>query len=366
MSKEVVIIDDEEINLIVIQEILSNFKELEEYKLTVFDKSLEALDYCVENAERVEVILLDQYMPELTGIEFLEKYNQNIPANLRASTIMISTEDSSKVISEALNKGVDDFFLKPFNSNIMRARIRNSLDKNELRRKINEGKKLKEILIRVLIHDILSPLNIVMLLTKRISKESPNKRFSDIETSLKAVTDIIDSVKEVEALESEKKKLNLTKISALSLAEEVINFVEQLSNEKGVNIVINNNVEDATVTSDNGILKYQILANLLTNSIKFSEEGGTIEVNIDQKGENTSIAVRDYGVGIPETILKNLFKWDAKTTRKGTNNEKGTGFGMPIVKEFIEHLGHAIHVESWTEDVGENKRGTQITITFPQ
>jgi two-component system sensor histidine kinase/response regulator len=89
-----------------------------------------------------------------------------------------------------------------------------------------------------------------------------------------------------------------------------------------------------------------VLRNLVSNGVKFTQEGGIVEVT-SQMGENSlAIIVRDSGVGIPDKVLPNLFRLDEKHSTLGTNEERGTGLGLPLVKDYVQQNGGRIEVKS--------------------
>ena len=97
------------------------------------------------------------------------------------------------------------------------------------------------------------------------------------------------------------------------------------------------------------------ILNVLSNAVKFTETGGTVEISV----RAIEITVSDTGVGIPPNYLERLFRIDARSKRRGTNNETGTGLGLILRKEFIERHGGEIHIES------EAGNGTTVRMTLP-
>lgn len=80
--------------------------------------------------------------------------------------------------------------------------------------------------------------------------------------------------------------------------------------------------------------------------------------------QKAEITITDNGIGIPEDILKKLFEIDSGTTRFGTHGEKGTGFGMPLVKKFVTAYGGNIEIWSKEKNETSGEHGTRITITL--
>ncbi len=89
-----------------------------------------------------------------------------------------------------------------------------------------------------------------------------------------------------------------------------------------------------------------VVRNLLTNAIKFSEAGDLIEVDAKLDGENYIVSVKDSGVGISPEVQKILFEKTSGYSTRGTANEKGTGLGLILCKEFVERNGGKIWLES--------------------
>ncbi len=117
----------------------------------------------------------------------------------------------------------------------------------------------------------------------------------------------------------------------------------------------------------NGILEAEIdknlissvLRNLLSNAIKFTPKNGKVFIQAHRVQDNIEICVKDTGIGIPENIGNNIFRIDVKYTREGTEQEKGTGLGLLLCREFIERHGGKIWVES---KLGE---GSEFKFTLP-
>jgi len=102
-----------------------------------------------------------------------------------------------------------------------------------------------------------------------------------------------------------------------------------------------------------------VLRNLVSNAIKFTKKGGTININAEENSGEVRISVSDTGIGISDVDLAKLFDISQVISSKGTENEKGTGLGLLLCKEFVEKHGGKIWVES---EVG---KGSSFYFTFP-
>jgi signal transduction histidine kinase len=102
-----------------------------------------------------------------------------------------------------------------------------------------------------------------------------------------------------------------------------------------------------------------ILRNLVSNAIKFTPEGGNIEIMAVNQGRMIEVSVSDSGVGMDTENLDKLFRLDSHFSQRGTNNEVGTGLGLILVKEFVEKNQGKISV--WSEP----GKGSIFTFSIP-
>ena len=126
------------------------------------------------------------------------------------------------------------------------------------------------------------------------------------------------------------------------------------------NISLINNIEDNTKIMTNDDILNTIIRNLVSNAIKFTQEGGEISVSSSSENGSTIIFIKDNGIGLSKERLSNIFNNERYTTL-GTNKEKGTGFGLQICKEMIEKMGGTIEAQS----EGLNM-GTTFIIKLPK
>ena len=105
--------------------------------------------------------------------------------------------------------------------------------------------------------------------------------------------------------------------------------------------------ENLMVMADRNMIK-TVLRNLISNAIKFTPRNGKVEVNASTNGQFAEIEVSDNGIGMPKDIIAKLFRIDSDHLTRGTENEKGTGLGLLLCKEFVEKHGGKIWVESET------------------
>ncbi|MBT3586417.1 MAG: HAMP domain-containing histidine kinase [Halobacteriovoraceae bacterium] len=232
----------------------------------------------------------------------------------------------------------------------------------------------KQSLLHVMVHDISNPLSVINwnvgYLNKFFQKDEnkiDDKISAKIKQTSKRVEDtlkIITAVREIEAFQTGKKALVLKPICLITCLENCVELVKPRMEKKKINIK-KDFADIGRVLGNTTIVEQQIIVNILTNAIKFSPDEGVIELSLKEASEGRiELLIRDYGVGMPDYIIKNLFDPLAQTNRTGTDGEIGTGFGMPITKNSITLINGDISVESWEEDTNPNDSGTAFSLKF--
>lgn len=141
------------------------------------------------------------------------------------------------------------------------------------------------------------------------------------------------------------------------LLSEISHFTQAIDQKK-LNVKLLDTT-DVEIKTDRNLIS-TVFRNILSNAIKFSPIGQKIEIFVNCEGNNCLVSIKDYGVGIAEEDLPRLFRLDTKVSRKGTDGETGSGFGLVLCSEIIMKLNGKISIES-KEGVG-----TTVTIIIPQ
>ena len=223
--------------------------------------------------------------------------------------------------------------------------------------------KQRQSLIHILCHDLGNPVSAIYSLTEveHLLPEDEKKNMIDtIKTNAKQSLDIIELTRKMQALETGKFSPELKPVNLMdSLNQSLETFSERI---EAKNLSFEIDIPSSqNVIAESTSLVNSVLNNLLSNSIKFSYEGGQIQFSSTIQNDHVILEVHDFGKGIPDDILPYIFSELHETNQAGTEGEEGTGFGMPLVKKFMEAYGGKIQVESQTE--GPN-RGTKTTLTF--
>lgn len=230
------------------------------------------------------------------------------------------------------------------------------------KRRLTELVATKNKFFNIIAHDLRNPLTSVVNFLDLLKDEG-----TDSATNIKIVEALGDSSKTSLTLLDNLLKWSKVQTGNISFNVEEIDLVKIVTDQIQVqkHIADDKNVQIDLECSFNGRLRGDknligsVIRNLLSNAIKFSHNGGVVVVDISKKDTMASISVEDSGIGIPKEYLDKLFDITEVTTQKGTSNEKGSGIGLVLSKEFVEMHEGTLAIES------EESRGTLVEITLP-
>jgi len=217
------------------------------------------------------------------------------------------------------------------------------LKENEAR--LAEINKTKDKFFSIIAHDLRNPFNSLLgfsnLLMEEVEKykDSDIKMYSEvINRNLDFTMSYINNLLEWSRLQT--KTIHFKReLSSLSvLTRRVLEILNLQAQKKNISIV-NSIPKDSAVYVDVNMIN-SVLMNLISNAIKFTHENGQIEISCLQNSQYIEVSVKDNGVGITKENAEKLFKIEESVTSKGTKNEKGSGLGLILCKEFINlHKG---------------------------
>lgn len=227
-----------------------------------------------------------------------------------------------------------------------------------------------ENLLRVLIHDIANTLSTMTynLVKAKEDRDEHNMSTQELDKIERAVDDIVNLLAQVRHLKSVKDgkaALPLKPISLSMVLNEVYDNTLPSAQQKGIKLNMDISRDRMLVNGEKTILSNVVLLNLINNAIKFSHPGGRIDLKAFSTGEEVVLEIQDYGIGIPEEIMERLFNLNAPTTRAGTQGEKGTGYGMPLVREYLQMMDGTIEVYSQEETTSSSPSGTRVVLRLP-
>ncbi|MBI9052951.1 MAG: tetratricopeptide repeat-containing sensor histidine kinase [Bacteroidales bacterium] len=235
----------------------------------------------------------------------------------------------------------------------------------KLNKKLNKINESKDKLFSIISHDLKSPFNSIYgfseLLLKEIEKGKLDriKRYGDVISQMsKESIKLINNISNWSRSESGLLKLNIEKIDLNDLFDQIYFFYSIPAQKKNVNLSISI-CSDFYIYADKETIR-TIISNLISNAIKFTPEEGEIIVSAYKNGTDVTIEVQDSGIGISKSDLERIFKIKDNYSTLGTNDEKGTGLGLIICKEFTELHDGNIKVESVPG------KGSKFIVKIPQ
>lgn len=233
----------------------------------------------------------------------------------------------------------------------------------------NDNTIRTEELLRLLCHDLSNPLQILGMSIEVLEDRCPpdlHKLIQRMKRSTDSITQILALVRELQAFSAGKKELKMEPVSIDAVIEENrYNFQEKLI-KKNISITYQKDIENSNpmVFAENVSLSNNIFKNILSNAIKFSEPNSTVHISLKQTKENVIVKITDNGIGIPKELLPNIFCYNKETSRPGTMGEKGTGFGMPLMKLFLDLYGVKVNVVSNSREEHPKDHGTSFELIF--
>lgn len=245
-----------------------------------------------------------------------------------------------------------------------------------LKREHKYTKKLQEKhwdvenLLRVLLHDVANTLsamtyNLIKAREDQDQATSSSMELDKMERAVKDINNLLNQVRHLKSVKDGKAIMPLYPTSIPIVLHEVMEKLEYGATQKGIKIVLDLTRDKMIVNGEKTILSNVVLANLINNAVKFSSPGDRIDLRAYPCESMAVIEIQDYGIGMPEHLLRKIFSLDAATTRSGTHGEKGTGYGMPLVKEYLTMMGGSIAITSQEASVPTHPRGTKVVIKIP-
>jgi len=242
-----------------------------------------------------------------------------------------------------------------------------SRDITQLKQTENELLQLnvdKDRFISILGHDLKSPLDTLLGLSALLEENIHAYDISEIKSMLsemnkstRATYNLLEDILTWTKAQSGKIPFNPEVLVFDEICENTLEILGPKAQAK--NITIGFHTEDSQTVLADGNMLLAIMRNLLSNAIKFTHKGGEIHVIALEKPDYTEICVSDNGVGMSTKDLTKLFSLSEFHTTKGTAEEKGTGLGLLLCKEFIEKHGGKMQVES------EEGKGSTFCFTLP-
>lgn len=220
-------------------------------------------------------------------------------------------------------------------------------------------------LVQIVCHDISNPLMVVRFALERMknlvqSGEAPVALAEPIlqaRQGEQAIKGIIEDVHALEVLRNSGDALPVSAVNVNRLAREALAMFRERAVAKGVQIDDQLPEQEILATAAPGILVRNVLANLLSNALKYSPTGTRVTLAVQRRPGQIGLSITDCGEGIPAETIAALERAEPLTSQLGTAGERGTGFGLRITRDFVVAMGGTLHFAAPKPGVG-----TTVTI----
>ena len=330
-----------------------------------------------------DAIITDIRLPDVGGMEILELARE---INPDAAVIMVTGYASVETAVDAVNQGAYAYFVKPVNPEEIKTTIANALRQlrlsqenkrlvdslqcsNKLLYEANEelrkATQAKSEFLAHMSHELRTPLNVIIGFSELMLDEVPGgineeqrQCLSDILAGGKNLLSLINDILDLSKIESGKMELRLRNVVIADVIESLRSVMMPMIAPRNQSLEIDVEEGLPPVYADRGKIR-QVLLNLLSNSTKFTPEGGKLKVEAVRENNWCRVSVIDNGIGIRKEGHERIFEEFYQSDNPLTKEKSGTGLGLTIAKRIVEKHGGRIWVES------EYGRGSRFTFTLP-
>jgi signal transduction histidine kinase len=332
--------------IVIVNGIISSFTVEMLYRLNFLQRLAintknEQLEYSNQNLQNKNVIISEQVL------ELDELNNKLSLVNLELSEQFTEMEIMHNQ-QKSLNNQISE----------------KNINLSNLNNELNEANATKDKFFSIISHDLKNPLGAIRNYTELLKfydKMSPEKRSDLVESINKTVNFVLDLLENLltwSRSQTNRLVFNPEKTSISDLIDDVIELMKPIAQGKDIKINVTFSKISNCFIDKNMITT--VMRNLVSNAIKFSNNGGRVDIEYGMNINDLIISVIDNGVGMSNDVKNNLFKIDYHHTEKGTNNETGTGLGLLLCKEFIDRHNGQINIYS------KINQGSKFEILIPQ
>jgi signal transduction histidine kinase len=209
----------------------------------------------------------------------------------------------------------------------------------------------KDKFFSIIAHDLKNPFSSIIGLSEILKEEIKSGDTATMENYAGLINNsavqtfrLLENLLEWANSQRGKISFNPVPINLGELFNEEFSMLNEMAIKKNIEL-INSFNDNLTIIADKNMIK-TILRNLISNAIKFTHKNGKVEVKAMTENQHVEISVSDSGIGMTQETIAKLFRIDSNLSTRGTENEKGTGLGLFLCREFVEKHGGRIWAES--------------------
>ena len=353
---KILIVDDVVSNVLLLKILLTN----EKFQVCTANNGTTCIE--MARSEKPDLILLDVMMPDISGYDTAvilkkDETTKEIPI------IFLTALNTPADLVHGFQVGANDFLTKPFNKEELVMRVMQQISLVAAKRIIEkQNAELRATLSNrdkmysVIAHDLRSPMAsirmVLNLLVQSTTAETVGEEtymlLDQANRESEEVHDLLDNLLKWTKSQTGRLSVVMQDLDLNDIIPGVVDIFEMIAQTKNIKLDLQRSDDNLIVHADNDMLK-TVVRNFMSNAIKFSPEGSSIEIIMKKEGDYAKVSVSDHGVGIAADRLETIFhKGD---TTYGTGGEEGSGLGLQLCQDFATKIGGECQVES-TEGQG--------------
>ncbi|MEH1827392.1 MAG: HAMP domain-containing sensor histidine kinase [Nostoc sp.] len=343
-----------------------------DWKLVHAKRLSEAINYCCTKS--FDLALLDLRLPDSEGLATVSRLHQVIPD---IPIIILTVSDDEELALEAMAQGAQDYLVKDqVTIQLLRRSIRYAMERSQILQQLKnrerealqaldrerELNQLKSYFVSMVSHEFRNPLSALRVLSEvllhydsNLTAQKKETYSQQINTTVNHMCQLLDEVILLGKVDTGNFEIELRPLHLKEFCEELITSF-QYSDENQHSIILDCQQDLHPIEMDADLLRH-ILANLISNALKYSPSGSEVRVEVSFLNDQVTFCIRDRGIGIPETEQHRLFETFSRCSNVG--KIQGTGLGLAIVKRCVDLYTGEISIES---QVGI---GTNVTVLLP-
>jgi len=348
---KILIVDDVVSNVLLLKILLTN----EKFQVCTANCG----NMCIEQTkkEKPDLILLDVMMPDISGFDTAVILKKD-PETCDIPIIFLTALNNPSDLVKGFQVGANDFLTKPFNKEELVVRVMHQIalvaakriiikQNTELRATISNRDKMYSVIA----HDLRSPMASIRMVLNLVVNSVPKEvvgpeLFSLLDQANRESEechDLLDNL--LKWTKSQTGRLNVVTqdLDLKDIIPGVVEIFEMIAMTKNIKLLYTEPDTALVVRADNDMLK-TVVRNFMSNAIKFSPEGSTVEISMHADGDFAKVSIHDHGVGISPERIDSIF--NKGETTYGTGGEEGSGLGLQLCADFARKNGGDVMVES--------------------
>lgn len=374
VKKNVLVVDDEE----VIRSICSRSLEKKGFNVAMAENGINALEVIRDGS--IEIVFTDLKMPMMNGMELLEAVKRDFP---HIEVVIMTAFATIESGVDAMKKGAYDFILKPVKPDQIRVVADKCMDKIKLgeenralrlaNRKLIDLQNMKDKFMAITSHELRTPVShlkgyLGILNDDYFQQLSDDEKEHCMQIIINAVNDMEEIVSNMhDLMHSENGELNLKSghVEINSLIRQVVDDYKLIAEKRKQKLEFNSSGNGLLVCVDENHIK-GVVRELLQNAIKFTKNGGAIQVTTKTEGDYCVISVKDNGIGIDSSELGKIFEkfYEVQDSNYHSTSKEafmggGLGIGLSSVRAIVEAHGGGVKVKS------QKGKGAEFLVYLP-